>query len=309
MIALYCASYSLIFADKELERDNNNPYTKEKIAFQNTIPFNPKGKSIPYFKSRFWDKFSIRDYTILYGSQPNCLGGLQLNYPKWLSELSQEFGYDHSKEMLDWGIAFTVSLKRKQGEVFSSLENRYTLTIGDHLNWSNAGNAWSAFDRMYKRKWISAIKYHLLTGLNGYQIWEDNKTEIIASRRLPIVDQFRRIVREGDIIVAFYDRTQYSSKYITHILFCIKGGQNPVFAEQMENEAFFSTYSDLLETKFSFGFEAVVRPFIPLDSASFDDFTKTPLSSFNEPIPDGSVFLAHKELIARFLRRKDISKK
>jgi hypothetical protein len=115
------------------------------------------------------------------------------------------------------------------------------------------------------------------------------------------VDSFQYIPREGDIVVGLYNQTNYPTSYISHIMFCVKGGDDPVFAEQLEEYGYFSPFSNLIKNEFDYGFEAIIRPFYPVDPSRFDEFVKTPLSSYDEPIPDGSIFMAPKAQIQQYL--------
>jgi hypothetical protein len=38
-----------------------------------------------------------------------------------------------------------------------------------------------------------------------------------------------------------------------------------------------------------------------VEPSRFDEFLETPLSAYNEPIPDGSIFLAPKVMIKQYL--------
>jgi hypothetical protein len=292
--------------------ESTNPYIRETIVNHSSLPFDPLGKSFPFYRSSFWDRFSLGHYELRVtpeDEKPNCLGGLQMNYPKWVIALAGEFGYSNALQMVYWGVVFTEVMRDKlsltwSGSLESSMKKarrRNFYSFYDYMDLNNAEFSWIYFDRVYKKRWIVAIKYHPETGLDGYNYWKEHKKEYPVRVRLPRTESFAYIPREGDIVVGLYNQTNYPTNYISHIMFCVKGGEDPVFAEQLEEYGYFSPYSRLMKNEFDYGFEAIIRPFYPIDPSRFDEFTKTPLTAYNEPIPDGSIFLAPKAKIQQYL--------
>ena len=288
-----------------------NPYIGQDITNHASIPFDSMGVEFPFYRTSFWDDFEPRDFEILDtdDEKPNCLGGLQLNYYKWVYHLSDEFGYQNPMEMLYYGKVFTAV---KRGDVVMeragslSVAMKQTLkrdfySFFDYMSLNYAEFSWIAFERMYNKRWVVAMKLDEESGLDGFNYWLENKSELPIRVRLPMIESFSYIPREGDIVVGLYNQTNYPRHYISHILFCVQGGGDPLFAEQFERHAYFKPFSLLMDEEFDYGFEAVLRPFYPVDPERFDEFVATDLSAYNEPIPDGSIFLAPKRLVQSYL--------
>jgi|GEM_PF-2242872 len=288
-----------------------NPYIGQDITNHASIPFDSMGVEFPFYRTSFWDDFEPRDFEILDtdDEKPNCLGGLQLNYYKWVYHLSDEFGYQNPMEMLYYGKVFTAV---KRGDVVMeragslSVAMKQTLkrdfySFFDYMSLNYAEFSWIAFERMYNKRWVVAMKFDEESGLDGFNYWLENKSELPIRVRLPMIESFSYIPREGDIVVGLYNQTNYPRHYISHILFCVQGGGDPLFAEQFERHAYFKPFSLLMDEEFDYGFEAVLRPFYPVDPERFDEFVATDLSAYNEPIPDGSIFLAPKRLVQSYL--------
>ena len=288
-----------------------NPYIGQDIVNHASIPYDSMGRDFPFFRTSFWDEFEPRDFEILEtdDEKPNCLGGLQLNYHKWVYHLSGEFGYASPMEMLYYGKVFTavkrgdVTMKRA-GSLNAAMKQtlkRDFYSFFDYMSLNYAEFSWIAFERMYDKRWVVAMKYDEETGLDGFTYWLENKAELPIRVRLPMVEGFGYIPREGDIVVGLYNQTNYPRHYISHILFCVQGGDDPLFAEQFERNAYFKPFSLLMDEEFDYGFEAILRPFYPVDPEKFDEFVETDLSAYNEPIPDGSIFLAPKKMVQSYL--------
>jgi hypothetical protein len=288
-----------------------NPYLGQDIINHSSIPFDSMGREFPFYRTSFWDDFEPGDFEILDtdDEKPNCLGGLQLNYHKWVYHLSGEFGYASPMEMLYYGKVFTavkrgdVNMKRA-GSLSAAMKQtlkRDFYSFFDYMSLNYAEFSWIAFERMYDKRWVVAMKYDDESGLDGFSYWLENKDELPIRVRLPMVDGFGYIPREGDIVVGLYNQTNYPRHYISHILFCVQGGDDPLFAEQFERNAYFKPFSLLMDEEFDYGFEAIMRPFYPVDPEHFDEFVSTELSAYNEPIPDGSIFLAPKKLVQSYL--------
>lgn len=288
-----------------------NPYIGSDIINHASAPYDSMGLDFPFYRTSFWDEFEPRDFEILdtEDEKPNCLGGLQLNYYKWVYHLSAEFGYASPMEMLYYGKVFTavkrgeVTMKRA-GSLNAAMKQtlkRDFYSFFDYMSLNYAEFSWIAFERMYEKRWAVAMKYDEETGLDGYNYWIENKDELPIRVRLPMVKSFGYIPREGDIVVGLYNQTNYPRHYISHILFCVQGGDDPLFAEQFERHAYFKPFSLLMDEEFDYGFEAILRPFYPVDPERFAEFIATDLSAYNEPIPDGSIFLAPKELVQSYL--------
>jgi len=288
-----------------------NPYIGQDITNHASIPFDSMGVEFPFYRTSFWDDFEPRDFEILDtdDEKPNCLGGLQLNYYKWVYHLSDEFGYQNPMEMLYYGKVFTAV---KRGDVVMeragslSVAMKQTLkrdfySFFDYMSLNYAEFSWIAFERMYNKRWVVAMKLDEESGLDGFNYWLENKSELPIRVRLPMIESLSYIPREGDIVVGLYNQTNYPRHYISHILFCVQGGDDPLFAEQFERHAYFKPFSLLMDEEFDYGFEAVLRPFYPVDPERFDEFVATDLSAYNEPIPDGSIFLAPKRLVQSYL--------
>lgn len=290
-----------------------NPYLGDDIINHAGLPFDPMGLDFPFYRTPFWDKFTPAQFEILdtEDEKPNCLGGLQLNYYKWIFYLSREFGYRNPVEMLYYGVVFTEVLRgdlklTRSGSVEVSMKRarkRDFYSVFDYLGLNYAEFSWIAFERMYDKKWIVSMKYEPETDLDGFDFWKENKDALPIRVRLPAVESFKDIPREGDIVVGLYNQTNYPAHYISHILFCVEGGEDPLFAEQFERRGLFTPFSKLTAEEFDYGFEAILRPFYPVDPDRFEDFVLTPLSAYNEPIPSGSIFLAPKSMIKAYLTR------
>jgi hypothetical protein len=292
--------------------ESSNPYIRDTIINHASLPFDPLGKPFPFYRTHFWDTFSLGHYELRVtpeDDRPNCLGGVQMNYPKWITALSREFGYINVVEMLYWGAVLTDVMREKisltwTGSLESSMRkalHRDFYSFYDYMDLNYAEFSWIYFERVYNKRWIVAMKNNPETGLDAFTYWKEHKKEYPVRVRLPRVDSFQYIPREGDIVVGLYNQTNYPTSYISHIMFCVKGGDDPVFAEQLEEYGYFSPYSNLINNEFDYGFEAIIRPFYPVDPALFDEFVRTPLSVYNEPIPDGSIFLAPKSKIQHHL--------
>ncbi len=295
-----------------LIQESPNPYIRDTIITHASLPFEPLGKEFPFYRTPFWDTFSLGHFELRVtpeDERPNCLGGVQMNYPKWVIALAREFGYANAVEMLYWGAVFTDVMRGKleltwAGSLESSMNKarrRNFYSFYDYMDLNYAEFSWIYFERTYNKRWIVAMKKNPETGLDAFVYWKEHKKEFPVRVRLPRVDSFQYIPREGDIVVGLYNQTNYPTSYISHIMFCVKGGEDPVFAEQLEEYGYFSPYSNLIKNEFDYGIEAVIRPFYPVDPSRFDEFVKTPLTSYNEPIPDGSIFLAPKALIRQRL--------
>jgi hypothetical protein len=295
-----------------LVQESPNPYVRDTIVTFASLPFEPLGKPFPFYRTSFWDTFSLGHYELRVtpeDERPNCLGGVQMNYPKWVIALAREFGYTNAVEMLYWGVVFTDVMRGRialswAGNLESSMKkarHRDFYSLYDYMDLNYAEFSWIYFERVYNKRWIVAMKKNPETGLDAFTYWKEHKKEYPVRVRLPRVDSFQYIPREGDIVVGLYNQTNYPTSYISHIMFCVKGGDDPVFAEQLEEYGYFSPYSNLVKNEFDYGIEAVIRPFYPVDPSRFDEFVKTPLTSYDEPIPDGSIFLAPKALIRRHL--------
>ncbi|MBN2224971.1 MAG: hypothetical protein JW765_09880 [Deltaproteobacteria bacterium] len=295
-----------------LIQESPNPYIRDTIITHASLPFEPLGKSFPFYRTPFWDTFSVGHYELRVtpeDERPNCLGGVQMNYPKWIIALAREFGYTNAVEMLYWGVVLTDVMRGRitltwTGNLESSMRkarHRDFYSFYDYMNLNYAEFSWIYFERVYGKRWIVAMKNNPETGLDAFAYWKQYKKEFPVRVRLPQVDSFQYIPREGDIVVGLYNQTNYPTSYISHIMFCVKGGDNPVFAEQLEEYGYFSPYSNLIKNEFDYGLEAIIRPFYPVDASHFDEFVKTPLSAYNEPIPDGSIFLAPKAKIRQYL--------
>lgn len=300
--------------------DETNPYLSDDIVNHASIDFDPLGKDFPFYRSTFWDNFSPRNFEVLEtdDEKPNCLGGLQLNYHKWVFYLANEFGYRNPVEMLYWGTVFTAVLRGEltlspSGSVETSMKRsmkRAFYSFFDYMGLNYAEFSWIAFERMYDKRWVVAMKLDPESGANGFDYWKENKKELPIRVRLPMIESFQYIPREGDIVVGLYNQTNYPRHYISHILFCVNGGGggvegdevDPLFAEQFERRGLFTPFSNLMDHEFDYGFEAILRPFYPVDPDHFDTFVNTPISAFNEPIPDGSIFLAPKSRIKSYLQ-------
>jgi hypothetical protein len=295
-----------------LIQESPNPYIRDTIVTHASLPFEPLGKPFPFYRTPFWDTFSLGHFELRVtpeDEKPNCLGGVQMNYPKWIIALAREFGYTNAVEMLYWGVVFTDVIRGRielnwAGSLESSMNkarHRDFYSLYDYMDLNYAEFSWIYFERTYNKRWIVAMKKNPETGLDAFTYWKEHKKEFPLRVRLPRVDSFQYIPREGDIVVGLYNQTNYPTSYISHIMFCVKGGQDPVFAEQLEEYGYFSPYSNLVKNEFDYGIEAVIRPFYPVDPSRFDEFVKTPLTSYDEPIPDGSIFLAPKALIRQHL--------
>jgi hypothetical protein len=291
--------------------ESSNPYIRDTITTHASLPFDPLGKPFPFYRTPFWDTFSLGHYELRVtpeDERPNCLGGVQMNYPKWIIALSREFGYRNAVEMLYWGVVFTDVIRNRisltwTGSLESSMNkarHRNFYSFYDYMDLNYAEFSWVYFERAYNKRWIVAMKNNPETGLDAFSYWKQHKKEYPVRVRLPRVDSFQYIPREGDIVVGLYNQTNYPTSYISHIMFCVRGGDDPVFAEQLEEYGYFSPYSNLIKNEFDYGFEAIIRPFYPVDPSRFDEFVTTPLSAYNEPIPDGSIFLAPKSEIQRY---------
>jgi len=292
--------------------ESPNPYVRDTIVNHASLPFDPLGKSFPFYRTPFWDTFSVGHFELRVtpeDERPNCLGGVQMNYPKWVIALAREFGYTNAVEMLYWGGIFTEVMRGKlsltwAGSLESSMSKahrRNFYSFYDYMDLNYAEFSWIYFERAYNKRWVVAMKKNPETGLDAFEYWKAHKKEFPVRVRLPRVDSFQYIPREGDIVVGLYNQTNYPTSYISHIMFCVKGGEDPVFAEQLEEYGYFSPYSNLVKNEFDYGIEAVIRPFYPVDPSRFDEFVRTPLTSYNEPIPDGSIFLAPKTLVKKYL--------
>ncbi len=292
--------------------ESSNPYIRDTITTHASLPFDPLGKPFPFYRTPFWDTFSLGHYELRVtpeDERPNCLGGVQMNYPKWLIALSREYGYRNVVEMLYWGVVFTDVMRQRvsltwTGNLESSMRNAHKrdfYSLFDYMNLNYAEFSWIYFERVYNKRWIVAMKNNPETGLDAFNYWKQHKKEYPVRVRLPRVDSFQYIPREGDIVVGLYNQTNYPTSYISHIMFCVKGGDDPVFAEQLEEYGYFSPFSNLIKNEFDYGIEAIIRPFYPVDPSRFEEFVKTPLSSYDEPIPDGSIFLAPKSNIQQYL--------
>jgi len=288
-----------------------NPYIGSNIINHASLPYDSMGLDFPFYRTSFWDEFDPRHFEILdtEDEKPNCLGGLQLNYHKWVYHLSEEFGYASPMEMLYYGKVFTsvkrgdVTMKRA-GSLSAAMKQtlkRDFYSFFDYMSLNYAEFSWIAFERMYEKRWVVAMKYDEEMGLDGFNYWIENKDELPIRVRLPMIDSFGYIPREGDIVVGLYNQTNYPRHYISHILFCVQGGDDPLFAEQFERNAYFKPFSLLMDEEFDYGFEAILRPFYPVDPEKFDEFASTELSVYNEPIPDGSIFLAPKKMVQSYL--------
>jgi hypothetical protein len=294
-----------------------NPYIGGNITNHASIPFDSLGQEFPFYRTSFWDGFKPRDFEILDtdDEKPNCLGGLQLNYYKWVYHLSDEFGYANPMEMLYYGKVFTAVKRedvvmKRAGSLNAAMKQtlkRDFYSFFDYMSLNYAEFSWIAFERMYEKRWVVAMKYDEESGLDGFNYWLENKDELPIRIRLPMIESFGYIPREGDIVVGLYNQTNYPRHYISHILFCVQGGDDPLFAEQFERHGYFKPFSLLMDEEFDYGFEAVLRPFYPVDPEKFDEFAATDLSAYNEPIPDGSIFLAPKKLVQSYLL--DVMKK
>jgi hypothetical protein len=290
-----------------------NPYVADDITNHATISFDLLGRDFPFYRSTFWDTFTPAHFEVLEtdDEKPNCLGGLQLNYHKWLFHLAREFGYRNPVEMLYYGVVFTevlrgeLTLTRAKSVDIAMKRSRKRdfYSIFDYLGLNYAEFSWIAFERMYEKGWVVAMKFDPGSHVDGYMFWQENKDALPIRVRLPAVESFQSISREGDIVVGLYNQTNYPRHYISHILFCVKGGEDPLFAEQFERRGLFTPFSKLIAEEFDYGFEAIIRPFYPVDPDRFDEFVNTPLSSYNEPIPTGSIFLAPKSLMHTYLLR------
>ena len=292
--------------------ESPNPYVRDNVINHSSLSFDPYGKPFPFYRASFWDKFSIGHYELRVtpeDERPNCLGGLQMNYPKWIIALAREFGYNNAVEMLYWGVVFTEVVRGsltldRAGNLESSMRtarHRDFYSFHDYMGLNNAEFSWIYFDRVYNKRWIVAMKSHPETSQDAYNYWRQYKKEYPVRVRLPRIESFAYIPREGDIVVGLYNQTNYPTSYISHIMFCVKGGEDPVFAEQLEEYGYFTPYSKLITNEFDYGFEAIIRPFYPIDPPRFDEFVSTPLTAYNEPIPDGSIFLAPKAEIREYL--------
>ncbi len=295
-----------------LTQESPNPYIRDTIVTHSSLPFEPLGKAFPFYRTPFWDTFTLGHYELRVtpeDERPNCLGGVQMNYPKWIISLAREFGYTNAVEMLYWGVVFTDVMRGRialtwTGNLDSSMRkarHRDFYSLYDYLDLNYAEFSWIYFERVYGKRWIVAMKKNPETALDAFTYWKQHKQEFPVRVRLPRVESFQYIPREGDIVVGLYNQTNYPTSYISHIMFCVKGGDDPVFAEQLEEYGYFSPYSNLIKNEFDYGIEAIIRPFYPVDPARFDEFVKTPLSTYNEPIPDGSIFLAPKAKIKQYL--------
>lgn len=298
--------------DARLVQESPNPYVRDTLVTHASLPFEPLGKPFPFYRAPFWDTFTVGHFELRVtpeDERPNCLGGVQMNYPKWIISLAREFGYKNAVEMLYWGVIFTDVRKGRlaltwAGSLESSMSKarrRDFYSLFDYLDLNYAEFSWIYFERTYSNRWIVAMKKNPETGLDAFAYWKEHKKEFPVRVRLPRVDSFQYIPREGDIVVGLYNQTNYPTSYISHIMFCVKGGEDPVFAEQLEEYGYFSPYSNLVKNEFDYGIEAVIRPFYPVDPSRFDEFINTPLSSYDEPIPDGSIFLAPKAQIRQYL--------
>ncbi|MBN1572682.1 MAG: hypothetical protein JW984_05730 [Deltaproteobacteria bacterium] len=303
--------------ERELQRyamgvvEKTNPYISGNIINHSSQSFDFMGKEFPFYRTPFWDKFSPAHFEILEteDEKPNCLGGLQLNYHKWVTALAREFGYKNPVEMVYYGKVFTEVLRGKlilknAGNVDASIvrsKKRDFYSFFDYMGLNHAEFSWIAFERMYNKRWVVAMKYDPESSVDGFDYWKNNKKDLPIRVRLPMVEGFRYIPREGDIVVGLYNQTNYPRHYISHILFCVKGGDDPLFAEQFERHGYFKAFSLLMNEEFDYGFEAILRPFYPVDPERFNEFVKTPLSAYNEPIPDGSIILAPKSSIRSYL--------
>jgi hypothetical protein len=292
--------------------ESPNPYVRDAIVSHTSLPFDEDGKAFPFYRAKFWDTFSLGHYELRVtpeDERPNCLGGLQMNYAKWVVALAREFGYNNALEMVYWGVVFTEVVRGKlslnwTGSLESSMRrarHRDFYSFFDYMGLNDAEFSWIYFDRVYSKRWVVAMKRNPETGQDAYVYWKEHKKEYPVRVRLPRVDSFAYIPREGDIVVGLYNQTNYPMNYISHIMFCVKGGEDPVFAEQMEEYGLFTPYSKLMAEEFDYGFEGIIRPFYPVDPARFDEFLSTPLTAYNEPIPDGSIFLAPKSKIQHYL--------
>jgi hypothetical protein len=295
-----------------LIQESPNPYIRDTIITHASLPFEPLGKPFPFYRTPFWDTFSLGHYELRVtpeDERPNCLGGVQMNYPKWIIALAREFGYTNAVEMLYWGVVLTDVMKGRialtwTGNLESSMRkarHRDFYSLYDYMDLNYAEFSWIYFERVYGKRWIVAMKSSPETGLDAFAYWKQHKQEFPVRVRLPRVDSFQYIPREGDIVVGLYNQTNYPTSYVSHIMFCVKGGDDPVFAEQLEEYGYFSPYSNLIKNEFDYGIEAIIRPFYPVDPSRFDEFVKTPLSAYDEPIPDGSIFLAPKAKIKQYL--------
>lgn len=305
--------------ESELQRyakrvgEKTNPYMAKSIINHSSASFDFMGKEFPFYRTTFWDKFSPAHFEILEteDEKPNCLGGLQLNYHKWVFALANEFGYRNPVEMIYYGKVFTEVLRgqltlTRAGNIDTSMKRsrkRDFYSFFDYMGLNYAEFSWIAFERMYNKKWVVAMKYDPESDVDGFNYWKNNKKTLPIRVRLPMEEGFKYIPREGDIVVGLYNQTNYPRHYISHILFCVKGGDDPLFAEQFERHAYFKPFSLLMDEEFDYGFEAIFRPFYPVDPERFNEFVNTPLTIYNEPIPDGSIILAPKSKIKAYLSR------
>ncbi len=141
-----------------LIQESPNPYIRDTIITHASLPFEPLGKEFPFYRTPFWDTFSLGHFELRVtpeDERPNCLGGVQMNYPKWVIALAREFGYTNAVEMLYWGVVFTDVVRGKleltwAGSLESSMNKarrRDFYSLFDYMDLNYAEFSWIYFER------------------------------------------------------------------------------------------------------------------------------------------------------------------